>query len=36
VIGSGIKLALATFLTPVVIGGKYMPLNPVAGTGSDV
>jgi len=33
---SGPKLGLATFLTPVVIGRKYMPLQPVAGTGDHV
>jgi hypothetical protein len=33
-IGSGPKLV--TLLTPVVIGRKYMPLHPVAGTGSEV
>jgi hypothetical protein len=36
VIGSGPKLGLATLLTPVVIGRKYMPLRPVAGIGSEV
>jgi hypothetical protein len=36
VIGSGPKLGLATLLTPVVIGRKYMPLHPVAGVGSEV
>jgi len=35
-IGSGPKLGLATLLTPVVIGRKYMPLQPVAGTGDRV
>jgi hypothetical protein len=34
VFGSGLKLA--TLLTPFVIGRKYMPRHPVAGTGSDV
>jgi hypothetical protein len=32
VIDSGPKLGLATLLTPVVIGKKFMPLHQFAGT----
>jgi hypothetical protein len=35
VIGCGPKLGLATLLTPIVIGRKYIPLHPVAGIGSE-